>query len=137
MYTLITLQEFHWNKHFDHNNMKLLQLVCLLLDYTFHLLLLDYTFHPKSTIFNLSLITSTCLVLNNLPHLLVWIYDASLLYKFFWYQSFGMYHSFKGPSKLLIIRINETYESFKVQIPTTKGFSIEDWLQKANTSPDK
>ena len=75
--------------------MKLLQLVCLLLDYTFHLLLLDYTFHPKSTIFNLSLITSICLVLNNLPHLLVWMYDASLLCKFFWYQSFGMYHSFR------------------------------------------
>ena len=75
--------------------MKLLQLVFLLLDYTFHLLLLDYTFYPKSTIFNLSLITSTCLVLNNLPHLLVWMYDASLLCKFFWYQSFGMYHSFR------------------------------------------
>ena len=75
--------------------MKLLQLVCLLLDYTFHFLLLDYTFHPKSTIFNLSLITSTCLLLNNLPHLLVWMYNASLWCKYFWYQSFGMYHSFR------------------------------------------
>ena len=79
--------------------MKLLQLVYLFLNYTFHLLLLDYTFHSKFTIFNLSLITSTCLMLNNLPHLLVWMYDASLLCKFFWYQSFGMYHSSKGTAR--------------------------------------
>ena len=80
---------------YDYNNMKLLQLVCLLLDHTFHLLLLDYTFHPKFAIFNLSLITSTCLMLNNLPHLLVWMYDVSLLCKLFWYQSFRMCHSFR------------------------------------------